>query len=67
MLPEGHLSPDEVRAQIERARNQIAASALALRREVAAKTDWREYVRRRPLQFIVGALLVGWLLGNRRR
>ena len=57
---------DEVRAEIEQTRAQISASALALRREVAMKTDWREWVRQRPWPFVLGAFVLGWLVGNRR-
>lgn len=57
---------EEVQRELERAREQIAASAVALRREVAAKTDWKAYVRRQPVAWVLGAFVVGWLLGVRR-
>lgn len=60
-------TPDEVRAEIVRARHQITRSAQALRTEVATRMDWRGWVRRRPLLFVAGALAVGVLLGTRRR
>lgn len=60
-------SATEVRAEIERARAQIASSALALRQEVAARTDWREWVRRSPVLWVAGAVLLGFLFGSGAR
>ena len=58
--------PAEVRAEIERAREQISASVEEIKREVAARTDWREWVRRRPYVFVGAALALGFVLGSRR-
>jgi hypothetical protein len=62
-------SPEKLRAEseIERAREQIATSAAALRQEVAMTTDWREWVRKKPLWFLAGAFAVGVFIGTRRR
>lgn len=60
-------TPEEVRAEIVRARNQITLSAQALRTEVVTRMDWREWVRRRPLLFVAGAFTLGVMLGTRRR
>ncbi len=57
---------DEVRAELERAREQIVHSAAALRHEVAMTTDWREWVRRRPALFLAGAFAIGFYVGYRR-
>ena len=57
--------PAEVRAGIERAREQIASSAEALRHEVAVRTDWREWVRRRPGLCLGGAFAIGFLIARR--
>lgn len=59
-------TPDEVRQEIARAREQIASSAEALRQEVAVVTDWREWVRRRPGACLAGAFALGFLIGCRR-
>jgi hypothetical protein len=60
-------NPDEIRAEIEIAREQVVASARALRKEVSARVDWREWVRRNPLAWVGGAFVVGWLLSGHRR
>jgi hypothetical protein len=55
-----------VEADIERTRERVATSVMALREEVARQTDWREWVRRRPGAFLAGAFVVGFMLGQRR-
>jgi ElaB/YqjD/DUF883 family membrane-anchored ribosome-binding protein len=59
-------SSEEVRAEIERAREQIQASVVALRQEVAEVVDWREWVRARPALCIGAAFAIGFYLGSRR-
>ena len=56
----------QAESDVERARERVASSMLALRDEVARKTDWRSWVRRQPLPFFGGALALGFLLGYRR-
>lgn len=51
--------PEEIRARIEEAREEIEASMAALREEVRGTVDWRRYVRRHPAAFFAGALLLG--------
>jgi hypothetical protein len=53
-------------ADLERARERVAESVMALRNEVARRADWREWFRRRPLPYLAGALVVGFLWGHRR-
>ena len=57
--------PAEIRAEIERTREQIASATQALRHEVAVRIDWREWVRRRPAYCLVGAFAVGFLIARR--
>jgi ElaB/YqjD/DUF883 family membrane-anchored ribosome-binding protein len=59
-------TPAELREEIERTRADLVLSVSALREEVAARTDWREWVRRRPLMSVGIAFTVGYLLGERR-
>jgi hypothetical protein len=56
-------------AEVERSRARVAESVLALRREVARRTDWRSWIARRPLAFLAGALALGvwWGYGSARR
>lgn len=51
--------PAEIRAGIERAREEIERSMAALREEVQDTVDWRRYVRRHPAAFFAGAVLAG--------
>ncbi|HVV17090.1 MAG TPA: hypothetical protein VHH90_07785 [Polyangia bacterium] len=62
------LSDELARAEsdVERARERVAQSMMALRNEVARQVDWRSWVQRRPMLFVGGALAVGFWLGNRR-
>ena len=55
-----------VEADIQRSREQVADSMLALRREIARRTDWRGWVSKRPLAFLGGAVALGFVLGFRR-
>jgi hypothetical protein len=59
-------TPDEIRAEIDRARAQIATSVVDLKREVALKTDWRVWYRRRPAVFLAAVVAFGVILGTRR-
>jgi hypothetical protein len=57
---------EHVRAEIERAREQVASSVEALRGEIVSTVSWREWVRRNPYAAVVGAFLLGFLYGNRK-
>lgn len=56
---------DEVRAEIERAREQIQTSVQALRQEVGRAADWRQWVRSRPGLCLGAAFAAGFFLGTR--
>jgi hypothetical protein len=56
----------QAESDVERARERVASSMLALRDEVARKTDWRSWVRRQPTAFFGAAVAVGFWLGYRR-
>lgn len=60
-------TPEQIRAEIERTRAELVHSVSALRDEVAWRTDWREWVRRRPLTCVGAAFFVGFLIGNSQR
>ena len=60
---------DEARAEIERAREQIQSSVLALREEmsrVGRAVDFRQWVRRRPALCLGVAFGLGFYLGSRK-
>lgn len=62
--------PKAIQDEIERAREEITRSVLALRTRVEEATDWRTWVRRRPVMVVAGALGIGLWLGwrpSRRR
>ncbi len=54
-------------AQVERTREQLLRSILALKRSVANQSDWREWVRRRPGPLLAVAFALGFILGQRLR
>lgn len=58
-------SAEQIRRDIERTREQLATSVVALKHEVAVRTDWREWVRRRPGLVLGAAFAVGLYLGTR--
>jgi len=53
-------------SDVERARERVASSMLALRDEVTRKTDWRRWVRRQPAAFLGASVALGFWLGYRR-
>jgi ElaB/YqjD/DUF883 family membrane-anchored ribosome-binding protein len=55
-----------LRADIEKTREQLASSVVQLRQEVANRTDWREWVRNRPVLAIGACVAIGFLIGSRR-
>jgi hypothetical protein len=65
-VPASELAVRETEEQITRSRERLAASLGALREELGSLTDWREWVRRRPLPFLAGALVLGLWSGWRR-
>jgi hypothetical protein len=54
----------EVSSDLQRARSQLAQAREALKRDVATRTDWREWVRKKPALFYGGAFAVGFLIGT---
>ena len=58
-------SADEIRSSIESNRMELAVSLDRLRGEVAHLTDWRGHLERHRSQVIVGAAVVGLVIGGR--
>jgi hypothetical protein len=58
-------SPAEIRSSIESNRMELAVSVDRLRSEVAYLTDWRGHLERHRGEVLVGAAVVGLLIGGR--
>jgi hypothetical protein len=58
-------SSDQIRADIERQRNELGHSVEALRGRVAELTDWRLQVREHKREIVIGAAIVGFTIGAR--
>jgi hypothetical protein len=57
--------PAQIRAEIERARDEVADALILLRDELQARLDWRWTVRRRPGAAVAAAFFAGVWLGWR--
>jgi hypothetical protein len=57
----------QAEAELAESRAEVAESMMALRDEVARRTDWRGWIRRRPGLAVGAAFVVGLLLGTRGR
>jgi hypothetical protein len=58
-------TPEQVRAEIERTRADLAVQVSALRQEMDRATDWRGWVREHPIGFVAGAFVLGFILADR--
>jgi hypothetical protein len=58
-------SPAEIRNSIEANRMELAVSVQQLRGDVARLTDWRGQIERHRSELMVGAAVVGLLMGTR--
>lgn len=56
---------DQIRADIERQRNELGHSVEALRNRVAELTDWRRQVSEHKREIAIGAAIVGFTIGAR--
>ncbi|HEY2766611.1 MAG TPA: DUF3618 domain-containing protein [Solirubrobacteraceae bacterium] len=59
-------SADEIRTSMEVNRGELELSIQRLRGEVAELTDWRAHVARHRRELLIGAAVVGFMLGARR-
>jgi hypothetical protein len=58
-------SPTEIRDSMEANRAELEVSLQRLRGEVAELTDWRAHVARHRREIMVGAAVIGFVLGAR--
>jgi len=56
----------QAESDVERARERVQSSVMALRDEVVRRTDWRHWIRRRPVPFFSAAVVLGFWVGYRR-
>ena len=56
---------EQIRADIERQRDELAHSVVALRDRVTELTDWRRQVREHRRELVIGAAVVGFAFGAR--
>ena len=61
--PDAPRNAEQIRAGIERARNEIELSVTDLRNQVERTFDMRRMVREHPAAFLGGAFAVGLLIG----
>lgn len=57
-------SPEEIRASIERNRQELGESLVKLRGEVVRLTDWRAQLRRHRAQAMLAAAGAGFVIGG---
>jgi hypothetical protein len=57
-------TPEEIRASIEKNREELALSLVRLRDEVAEVTDWRKQIVTHQKQVLIGAAAAGFILGG---
>ena len=74
MSAEGQLVPiepadrrvEDIRARLLLAQQHTHVTIVALRAEIAEKTDWRNAVRNRPALFLSAAFAFGFFVARRR-
>jgi hypothetical protein len=57
-------SPEEIRASLERNRQELGTAVEQLRVEVVKLTDWRAQLRRYEPQVLIGAGVTGFVIGG---
>jgi hypothetical protein len=57
-------TPEEIRRSIEANRAEFGLALERLRAEVAEVTDWRKQINRHRREVLIGAAVVGFVLGG---
>ena len=60
----GTRSAEQIRADIQREREELGRSVEALRGRVGELTDWRRQVREHKRELVIGAAIVGFAVGG---
>jgi hypothetical protein len=59
----GSRSPEQIRADIQRQREELGRSVEALRGKVAELTDWRAQAQKHRRELAIGAAVLGFAVG----
>ena len=57
-------SPEQIRSDMVRTRDELSRSVEALRGRVAELTDWRRQIREHRRELIIGAAITGFVIGG---
>jgi hypothetical protein len=57
-------SPEQIRSDMARTRDELSHSVEALRGRVAELTDWRRQIREHRRELAIGAAVVGFAIGG---
>ena len=57
-------TPEQIRQDIERHRQELGASVSKLRGEVKQATDWRGFIARNEQKVLIGAAVAGFVIGG---
>ena len=60
----GTRTAEQIRADIQREREELGRSVEALRGRVNELTDWRRQVREHKRELVIGAAIVGFAVGG---
>jgi hypothetical protein len=60
----GTRSSEQIRADIQREREELGRSVEALRGRVTELTDWRRQVREHKRELVIGAAVIGFAVGG---
>ncbi len=60
----GQTELDRLEGEIAARRENLVDSLTDLRDEVAELTDWRTWVRRKPLRAVAISVAAGWVVGK---
>jgi hypothetical protein len=64
MATPANRTPEQIRASIEAERVHLAHALQNLRSEITVASDWRRQLQRHQKQVLIGAAVVGFVLGG---
>ena len=57
-------TPEEIRQDIERHRQELGSAVERLRGEIRQATDWRGFIQRNEQKVLIGAAVAGFVIGG---